>query len=247
MKLLLTGRPFVGKSHFARSLFGDLAVVSVGDELRKRGATAGLEKGHLASDGDAADAVLDDAMRDSSVLVVDGYPRSNEQAEHLLKRWSNEKWMVLVVEAAWEECFTNCSLLQLCPKCFKAAPRDSTCPVCGDRKVEDPITGEFVRERYMKTFNLNYAQLDDRTLRLRARDLWDGRASWILSRLGMRRVLWVKKLSEKVNNTWLPSRSYDNDAGFDLYSSDRVILTPRSWGEVPHDIAVAADPLNPVK
>jgi dUTP pyrophosphatase len=236
-KIALTGRPFVGKSHLARRLVGDQAVISIGDELRRAGATSGLETGGLSKAHDLADHIFDQAIQDPAVVIIDGYPRTVSQLHHLRQIPAEARPTVVSVHASLVDVWSNVVGMRLCSQCFKATDND-WCVFDPDHNSTIEADKDFVSARWKKTFELEHDDVDwsgvDR-VQITARDLWDGRADWILARLGVARTIWVRIDGQGT----MPTRSYCGDAGYDLYVSEDRILDPDKFTDVPHDISMA--------
>jgi dUTP pyrophosphatase len=48
------------------------------------------------------------------------------------------------------------------------------------------------------------------------------------------------KILRLSDNAQLPSRGFDDDAGFDLYVSQKMVVDPGKWADVPIGIAIEA-------
>jgi adenylate kinase len=171
MRLLLIGPPGVGKGTQAKLLAEEFGVphISTGDMLRTS-ATLGTELGRKAKAiMDAGQLVPDDIMiaimrdvltsaRATKGFVLDGFPRTVEQAKALTKmltdlRMSNYKVVNLEVED--EEIIRRLSNRLVCRndgKIFNmesdGVTLDSPCPSCGGKLTQrDDDKKETVRKR----------------------------------------------------------------------------------------------------
>jgi adenylate kinase len=171
MRLILFGPPGVGKGTQAKLLANDLGIphISTGDMLRTA-AAEGTELGKRAKAiMDAGRLVPDDVMigivrqvlgspRVAAGFVLDGFPRTRDQAEALaaiFKDLKITKYWVLNIEVDDEELISRLGSRLVCRTEGRIFNRetdglapDARCPECGGELVQrDDDRPETVRKR----------------------------------------------------------------------------------------------------
>lgn len=171
MKIIILGPPGSGKGTRAKIIgkLYDLPVVTTGDMLRaavSEGTELGklaqgyMNRGELVRD-DIVISIVEDRMSKPDVMkgfILDGFPRSVEQAEALdriLNRQGTVLDTVLYVTAKHETIIERLSLRRSCPKCGAIyhlkdmlPKREGICDECGGVLVQrEDDKAEIIRHR----------------------------------------------------------------------------------------------------
>lgn len=172
--VILLGHPGAGKGTQARAIMYtlDIPQISTGDMLRDavarrtsygREAKAKMDAGELVSDAIVNGIVAERIARDDcrNGFILDGYPRTVQQAETLRKAMTNGDRLFVIEIAAKSDGLTNrLTGRWICPGCgeiyntYSRAPkREGVCDVCGWSLFHRSDDREdLVRERF-RTFN----------------------------------------------------------------------------------------------
>ncbi len=171
MRIIILGPPGSGKGTRAKIIgkLYDLSVVTTGDMLRaavSEGSELGklaqgyMNRGELVRD-DIVISIVEDRMSKPDVrkgFILDGFPRSVEQAEALdriLNRQGTVLDIVLYVTAKHETIIERLSLRRSCPKCGAIyhlkdmlPKREGICDECGGVLVQrEDDKAEIIRNR----------------------------------------------------------------------------------------------------
>lgn len=171
MRIIILGPPGSGKGTRAKIIgkLYDLPVVTTGDMLRaavSEGTELGklaqgyMNRGELVRD-DIVISIVEDRMSKPDVMkgfILDGFPRSVEQAEALdriLNRQGTVLDTVLYVTAKHETIIERLSLRRSCPKCGAIyhlkdmlPKREGICDECGGVLVQrEDDKAEIIRHR----------------------------------------------------------------------------------------------------
>ena len=171
MRIIILGPPGSGKGTRAKIIgkLYDLTVVTTGDMLRaavSEGSELGklaqgyMNRGELVRD-DIVISIVEDRMSKPDVrkgFILDGFPRSVEQAEALdriLNRQGTVLDIVLYVTAKHETIIERLSLRRSCPKCGAIyhlkdmlPKREGICDECGSVLVQrEDDKAEIIRNR----------------------------------------------------------------------------------------------------
>jgi adenylate kinase len=167
--IVLFGSPGSGKGTQAKLLKAELGIphVSTGDLLRelvRQGAASGalaakLRSGLLVSDSVVNDIVEERLMRPDAAqgFILDGYPRTEAQAEHICKWFDAKGIREVVIHLAVDYNVIIGRLMgrRQCPKCgtlyntvFQPPKHDMVCDLDGTAlTVRDDDREEVIRER----------------------------------------------------------------------------------------------------
>ena len=182
MRIVLLGPPGAGKGTQAQVLSKDLTLphISTGDMLRealKAGSPLGLEvkaymeKGALVPD-DIVIALVSERLRKADAkkgFILDGFPRTPEQAESLdqsLKGLEMPLDIVLYFKTGLDVIIRRLSGRRVCSQCgrnfhltnFKPKV-DGLCDVCGARLIQRPDDKEETIENRLKVYEHQTAPL----------------------------------------------------------------------------------------
>lgn len=185
MNLILLGPPGAGKGTQSKLLerkFG-LTQLSSGDMLRAavssetpvgKQAKAYMDRGDLVPDQTVVDVVFEHlaGMKDQSGFILDGFPRTVEQAQSLdewLERNDNRIDSVIVIDVADDRLIERITGRFTCAKCgegyhdrFKRPKTENVCDICGGhefkRRADD--SAETVATR-LKAYHAQTAPLID--------------------------------------------------------------------------------------
>lgn len=161
MRLVLLGPPGAGKGTQAQVLVKDLNAphVSTGDMLReaiRQGLPAGLkakeymERGDLVPDQLVIDLVAERLQKEDAkkAFILDGFPRTREQAESLDKKLSELKIkldLVLYFKTSQAVIIRRLSGRRICGQCGKnyhltnfKPKAEGLCDVCGSKLIQRP-------------------------------------------------------------------------------------------------------------
>lgn len=169
MRLLFFGPPGAGKGTQAKLVAKefDIAHISTGDILRDavskgtelgKKAKAIMDRGELVSD-EIMNNLVKEKMQELDSFILDGYPRTLDQAKFLdraTKDLKKEIDAVVLIDVAEEEIVKRISNRRVCPNCGKVynlitlkPKEDEKCDVCGTKLIQrDDDKEEVVRERY---------------------------------------------------------------------------------------------------
>lgn len=175
MRLVLLGPPGAGKGTQAQVLAKDLNAphVSTGDMLReaiRQGLPAGLkakefmDRGDLVPDQLVIDLVAERLKRDDAknTFILDGFPRTREQAESLDKKLAELKMsldLVLYFKTSLAVTIRRLSGRRICGQCGKNfhltnfKPKvEGICDACGGKLVQRPDDREEAIEERLKVY-----------------------------------------------------------------------------------------------
>lgn len=184
MRLVLLGPPGAGKGTQAQVLIKDLNAphVSTGDMLReaiRQGLPAGLkakeymERGDLVPDQLVIDLVAERLQKEDAkkAFILDGFPRTREQAESLDKKLAELRIkldLVLYFKTSLAVIIRRLSGRRICGKCGKNyhltnfKPKvDGLCDVCGSKLIQRPDDREEAIEERLKVYERQTAPLID--------------------------------------------------------------------------------------
>ena len=154
--IVLLGAPGAGKGTQARKLVDklNLAHLSTGDVLReavKEGSELGkqvkeiMEAGELVPDQLVSEIVYEKISGDKvqQGVVLDGYPRTLNQAEFLEEVTSGKERVVVNIRVDSEKLLQRLSGRRDCPNCgtifnvhFSPPLKEDSCDLCGERLVQ---------------------------------------------------------------------------------------------------------------
>lgn len=184
MRLVLLGPPGAGKGTQAQVLVKDLTAphVSTGDMLReaiRQSLPAGLkakefmDRGDLVPDQVVIDLVGERLKRDDAKIgfILDGFPRTAQQAENLDKKLSELKIrldLVLYFKTSLAVIIRRLSGRRICGQCGKNfhltnfKPKvEGQCDGCGGKLVQRPDDREEAIEERLKVYEKQTAPLID--------------------------------------------------------------------------------------
>ncbi len=166
MKLILLGAPGAGKGTQAKKIVAEFGIpqISTGDILRKAvadGTPLGMEaKKYMEAGKLVPDDVVIGLMKErlqnddcKSGFILDGFPRTVEQAESL--RGFTEIDAVISIEVDMDSLVERITGRRSCPKCgavyhirFNPPKREGVCDVCGSTLIQrEDDREETVRKR----------------------------------------------------------------------------------------------------
>lgn len=184
MRLVLLGPPGAGKGTQAQMLAKDLTAphVSTGDMLReaiRQRLPAGLkakefmDRGDLVPDQVVIDLVGERLKRDDAKIgfILDGFPRTAQQAENLDKKLSEFKIrldLVLYFKTSLAVIIRRLSGRRICDQCGKNfhltnfKPKvEGLCDGCGGKLVQRPDDREEAIEERLRIYEKQTAPLID--------------------------------------------------------------------------------------
>jgi adenylate kinase len=160
MQLVLIGPPGAGKGTIAARLAARFGLVhlSTGDLLREASAAgsplgektkAYVETGRLVPQKILGEVVAE-RVRGEKAFVLDGYPRTLEQAEFLAALPSVALAGVLYVAVPEGEIVRRLAARVVCASCGAVSAENAACPKCGGTAWESRADDrpETVKERY---------------------------------------------------------------------------------------------------
>jgi len=169
MKLLFFGPPGAGKGTQAKKVSEIFKIehISTGDILREavnKGSELGkkvktiIDKGELVPD-EIMNELVKEKIKDLDSFILDGYPRTIEQAKSLdrtLKEQNKQIDAVVLIDVPEEEIVKRISSRRVCPNCGKVynlitlkPKNDELCDNCGTNIIQrNDDREEIVRERY---------------------------------------------------------------------------------------------------
>ncbi|CEP77509.1 MAG: adenylate kinase [Defluviitoga tunisiensis] len=169
MKLLFFGPPGAGKGTQAKKVSEIFKIehISTGDILREavnKGSELGkkvktiIDKGELVPD-EIMNELVKEKIKDLDSFILDGYPRTIEQAKSLdrtLKELNKQIDAVVLIDVPEEEIVKRISSRRVCPNCGKVynlitlkPKNDELCDNCGTNIIQrNDDREEIVRERY---------------------------------------------------------------------------------------------------
>jgi len=169
MKLLFFGPPGAGKGTQAKKVSEIFKIehISTGDILREavnKGSKLGkkvktiIDKGELVPD-EIMNELVKEKIKDLDSFILDGYPRTIEQAKSLdrtLKELNKQIDAVVLIDVPEEEIVKRISSRRVCPNCGKVynlitlkPKNDELCDNCGTNIIQrNDDREEIVRERY---------------------------------------------------------------------------------------------------
>ena len=169
MKLLFFGPPGAGKGTQAKKVSEIFKIehISTGDILREavnKGSELGkkvktiIDKGELVPD-EIMNELVKEKIKDLESFILDGYPRTIEQAKSLdrtLKELNKQIDAVVLIDVPEEEIVNRISSRRVCPNCGKVynlitlkPKNDELCDNCGTNIIQrNDDREEIVRERY---------------------------------------------------------------------------------------------------
>lgn len=169
MKLLFFGPPGAGKGTQAKKVSEIFKIehISTGDILREavnKGSELGkkvktiIDKGELVPD-EIMNELVKEKIKDLDSFILDGYPRTIEQAKSLdrtLKELNKQIDAVVLIDVPEEEIVKRISSRRVCPNCGKVynlitlkPKKDELCDNCGTNIIQrNDDREEIVRERY---------------------------------------------------------------------------------------------------
>ena len=160
--ILILGAPGAGKGTQSARLADHYGIehVTTGDALRARKDMETdygtlreyMEAGELVPDP-VVNAIVEAAVSDADGFVLDGYPRNEEQAEHLGEITDLD--VVLLLDVAESELVDRLSGRRVCAACganyhveFNPPEEPGVCDECGGELIQrDDDTEDTVRER----------------------------------------------------------------------------------------------------
>jgi adenylate kinase len=169
MELLFFGPPGAGKGTQAKKVSEIFKIehISTGDILREavnKGSELGkkvktiIDKGELVPD-EIMNELVKEKIKDLDSFILDGYPRTIEQAKSLdrtLKELNKQIDAVVLIDVPEEEIVKRISSRRVCPNCGKVynlitlkPKNDELCDNCGTNIIQrNDDREEIVRERY---------------------------------------------------------------------------------------------------
>ena len=174
MNCIFDGRPNSGKGSLAimlakKYLFTHL---STGDILReeiKKGTELGKEIDGFISSGnlvpmEIVNTALSEALKNlSGHKVIDGFPRTKEQAEFILEKIGAKKLVVVRINAPRELCKQRASLRRICKFC--KAPQlvneTGTCDICGKESAQTIRTDDALIDQRLNSYDDETAKVYD--------------------------------------------------------------------------------------
>ena len=169
MRLIFFGPPGAGKGTQAKKVAEKLAIehISTGDILREavnKGNDLGkkvqviIEKGELVPD-EIMNELVKMKIKELNSFILDGYPRTLEQAKSLdkiLKELNKPIDAVVLIDVSEEEVVKRISSRRVCPNCGRVynlitlkPKNDEICDNCGTKIIQRKDDREdIVRERY---------------------------------------------------------------------------------------------------
>lgn len=184
MRLVLLGPPGAGKGTQAQVLVKDLNAphVSTGDMLReaiRQGMPAGLkakeymDRGDLVPDQLVIDLVASRLQKEDArkAFILDGFPRTREQAESLDKKLAELKIkldLVLYFKTSLAVIIRRLSGRRICGQCGKnyhltnfRPKAEGVCDVCGSKLIQRPDDREEAIVERLKVYEKQTAPLID--------------------------------------------------------------------------------------
>jgi adenylate kinase len=169
MRLLFFGPPGAGKGTQAKKIAEEFKIehISTGDILREavnKGSELGkkvkaiIDNGELVPD-EIMNELVKDKIRELDSFILDGYPRTIEQAKSLdktLKELNKQIDAVILIDVPEEEIVKRISSRRICPNCGKVynlitlkPKNDEICDNCGTKIIQrNDDKEEIVRDRY---------------------------------------------------------------------------------------------------
>jgi len=169
MRLIFFGPPGAGKGTQAKKVAEKLGIehISTGDILREavnKGNDLGkkvqviIEKGELVPD-EIMNELVKMKIKELNSFILDGYPRTLEQAKSLdkiLKELNKPIDAVVLIDVSEEEVVKRISSRRVCPNCGRVynlitlkPKNDEICDNCGTKIIQRKDDREdIVRERY---------------------------------------------------------------------------------------------------
>ena len=169
MKLIFFGPPGAGKGTQAQKTSEEFNIphISTGDILReavKNETELGLkvkdilERGELVSD-DIINKLVENKVVDMDSFILDGYPRTIEQAKFLdqaLEKAKKEIDAIIMIDVSEEEIVNRITNRRVCPECGKVynlltlkPKEDMKCDLDGAKLIQrDEDKEDTVRDRY---------------------------------------------------------------------------------------------------
>ncbi len=157
MIIAFIGKPGSGKDTISRALAqkNSWPLIVTGDLLRKEaeeGTELGkkiapiLARGEIVNDEIVAGIIakaLEEAESKSNVVLLNGYPRTLNQAKILEEKFGKSIDMVIEIEVSDDTAIERLTLRRYCPKCgriynlkFFPPKRDELCDECGEKLVQ---------------------------------------------------------------------------------------------------------------
>ncbi len=157
MIIAFIGKPGSGKDTISRALAqkNSWPLIVTGDLLRKEveeGTELGkkiapiLARGEIVNDEIVAGIIakaLEEAESKSNVVLLNGYPRTLNQAKILEEKFGKSIDMVIEIEVSDNTAIERLTLRRYCPKCgriynlkFFPPKRDELCDECGEKLVQ---------------------------------------------------------------------------------------------------------------
>ncbi len=173
MIIAFIGKPGSGKDTISKALAkkNSWPLIITGDLLRKEveeGTELGkkiapiLAKGEIVSDEIVASIIaraLEKAESRSNIVLLNGYPRTLNQAKILEEKFGKSIGMVVEIEVSDNTVFERLTLRRYCPKCgriynlkFFPPKKDELCDECKEKLVQREDDKEDVVKYRLKRF-----------------------------------------------------------------------------------------------
>ena len=182
MRIAIVGPPGGGKGSIAHKLEEDYGFkhIGMGDILREeisKKTEIGLRIEKILKEGKLVDSQTTNKLLFNKVIklrdwIIEGYPRTTEQAEFLIENLPIEA--ILLLNAKKEVCKERIIYRRICPKCnriynLKTLPpkNDNLCDVCNVKLIQRNDDTEEVFNK-LDSINREYSELSDSLFKSKA-------------------------------------------------------------------------------